>query len=137
VVRRQSRTTNGDPDAKAWQKVRPSKRSQKTAQRRSKPAVALRSIAAQSESVERTSKDTKQARVIAMLQSPSGATAAAIMQQTGWQAHSVRGFLAGVVRKKLKLTLHSTKVDGQRVYRIEGDTQPAAANVSSPRRRAA
>jgi outer membrane biosynthesis protein TonB len=113
------------------------KRSQKTAQRRSKPAVAPTSMAAQSESVERTSKDTKQARVIAMLQAPSGATAAAIMQQTGWQPHSVRGFLAGVIRKKLKLTLHSTKVDGKRVYRIEGDTQSAAANVPSPRRRAA
>jgi hypothetical protein len=109
----------------------------KKVHRRTKPAGTPQSMAAQSESVERTNKDTKQARVIAMLQSPSGATAAAIMQQTGWQAHSVRGFLAGVVRKKLKLTLHSTKVDGQRVYRIEGDTQPAAANVSSPRRRAA
>ena len=113
------------------------KRSQKTAHRRTKPAGAPQSMAAQSESVERTSKDTKQARVIAMLQAPSGATAAAIMQQTGWQPHSVRGFLAGVIRKKLKLTLHSTKVDGQRVYRIEGDTQPAAASVPSSRRRAA
>ena len=109
----------------------------KKAHRRTKPRVAPQSIAAQSESVERTSNDTKQARVIAMLQAPSGATAAAIMQQTGWQPHSVRGFLAGVIRKKLKLTLHSTKVDGKRVYRIEGDTQSAAANVPSPRRRAA
>jgi hypothetical protein len=113
------------------------KRSRKTTQQRTKPAVAPQSMATQSESVERTSKDTKQARVIAMLQSPSGANVAAIMQQTGWQPHSVRGFLAGVIRKKLKLTLHSTKVDGQRVYRIEGDTLPAAANLSSPRRRAA
>ena len=109
----------------------------KKVRRRTKPAVAPQSIAAQAEPIEGTGKDTKQARVIAMLQSPSGATVAAIMQQTGWQPHSVRGFLAGVIRKKLKLTLHSTKVDGQRVYRIEGDTQPAAANVSSPRRRAA
>ena len=109
----------------------------KKVQRRTKPAGAPQSIAAQAEPVEGTGKDTKQARVIAMLQSPSGATVAGIMQQTGWQPHSVRGFLAGVVRKKLNLTLHSTKVDGQRVYRIEGDTRPAAANVSSPRRRAA
>ena len=112
------------------------KRSRKTTQRRTKPAVAPPSMAVRSKSVERTSQDTKQARVIAMLQAPSGATAAAIMQQTGWQPHSVRGFLAGVIRKKLKLTLHSTKLEGQRVYRIDADDRPAAATVSSPRRRA-
>ena len=39
---------------------------------------------------------------------------------TGWQQHSVRGFLAGVVRKRLKLKLGSKKVDGNRVYRIAG-----------------
>jgi hypothetical protein len=109
----------------------------KKVQRRTKPAVAPQSMAAQSESVEQTSKHTKQARVIAMLQAPSGATVAAIMQQTGWQPHSVRGFLAGVVRKKLKLTLHSTKVDGQRVYRVEGDGQPVASSLPPSRRRAA
>ena len=109
----------------------------KKVHRRTKPARAPQTIVAQPEPVERSSKDTKQARVIAMLQSPSGASVAAIMQQTGWQPHSVRGFLAGVVRKKLNLTLHSTKVDGQRVYRIEGVVQPVAASVPSSRRRAA
>ena len=55
-----------------------------------------------------------------MLQSPSGTTIAAMMKATGWQQHSVRGFLAGVVRKRLKLNLGSKKLDGQRVYRITG-----------------
>jgi Protein of unknown function (DUF3489) len=53
-----------------------------------------------------------------MLQSPSGTTIAAMMKVTGWQQHSVRGFLAGVVRKRLKLKLGSKKVDGSRVYQI-------------------
>jgi hypothetical protein len=53
-----------------------------------------------------------------MLQSPSGATIAAMMKATSWQQHSVRGFLAGVVRKRLKLKLESSKGDGDRVYRI-------------------
>ena len=61
---------------------------------------------------------SKQSRVVAMLQSPAGATIAAMMKATGWQQHSVRGFLAGVVRKRLKLKLGSEKVDGTRVYRI-------------------
>ena len=63
---------------------------------------------------------SKQARLIAMLQSPSGATLAAMMEATGWQPHSVRGFLAGVVRKRLNLKLRSKKVDGNRVYQIAG-----------------
>jgi Protein of unknown function (DUF3489) len=63
---------------------------------------------------------SKQSRLIAMLQSPAGATIAAMMKATGWQQHSVRGFLAGVVRKRLKLKLGSKKVDGMRVYQIAG-----------------
>src|SRR5436190_593134 len=64
--------------------------------------------------------DSKQSRVIAMLRAPAGATIAVMMKATGWQKHSVRGFLAGVVRKRLKLNLTSEKVDGNRVYQIAG-----------------
>jgi hypothetical protein len=75
------------------------------------------------ESSRQKSRDTsragsKQARVIEMLRSRQGATIAAIVKATGWQPHSVRGFLAAVVRNKLGLTLVSDKTGTERVYRI-------------------
>jgi hypothetical protein len=63
--------------------------------------------------------DTKHARILAMLRTPSGATIAALMTATEWQQHSVRGFLAGVVRKKLGLNLVSESTDKGRVYHIK------------------
>jgi hypothetical protein len=78
---------------------------------------------------------SKQSRVIAMLQSPVGATIAAMMEATGWQQHSVRGFLAGVVRKRLKLKRRSKKVAGNRVYHITSTNLARSQPRSSRRER--
>jgi hypothetical protein len=68
-----------------------------------------------------TRPGTKQGSAIEMLRSKEGASIAALMEATGWQQHSVRGFLAGVVRRRLKLNLVSAVDAGVRTYRITGE----------------
>ena len=72
--------------------------------------------------------DTKHARIIAMLRAPAGATIAAIITATEWQQHSVRGFFAGVIRKKLGLNLVSEQTDKGRVYRIRDGKASSATS---------
>jgi hypothetical protein len=66
--------------------------------------------------------ESKRAQIIAMLRAPGGATIEALMRVTGWQPHSLRGFLAGVIRKELGLNLVSTAAESERVYRIADST---------------
>jgi len=62
---------------------------------------------------------SKKAKVMALLGRKEGATLAQLMKATGWQAHSVRGFLSGALAKKMGLKIESTKSDaGDRVYRL-------------------
>ena len=75
--------------------------------------------------------ESKQARIIAMLQAPSGATVDAMVHATGWQQHSVRGFLAGVVRKRIGLNLVSVAAESGRVYRITDRTASPVAAVKT------
>jgi hypothetical protein len=63
---------------------------------------------------------SKTAKVLELLKRPNGATLAELMKATGWQAHSVRGFLSGTVGKKLGLAVASTKgEDGERRYSVK------------------
>ena len=74
---------------------------------------------------------TKQARVIAMLCAPAGATIDAIMKVTNWQQHSVRGFLTAVVRKKLGFDLLSEAAESGRIYRINGQRVSSSASTKT------
>ena len=81
----------------------------------------------------RRNPDSKQEQIVALLRQPGGATLDVLVKATGWQKHSVRGFLAGTVRKKLKLPLLSLKIDGVRTYRIG----PSRAVKAAKKRRSA
>lgn len=64
-------------------------------------------------------KTSKKDQMLELLKRPDGATLADLMSASGWQAHSVRGFLSGAVSKRLGMPVDSSKRDGgQRVYRL-------------------
>jgi len=94
---------------------------------RARPAKQLKSNT--KKSTRRASRSsggtTKHDRVLGLLQANGGTTIAAISKVTGWQPHSVRGFFAGVVKKKLGLTLESEKAKSGRIYRIVRATTSA------------
>jgi hypothetical protein len=119
---------------------KPSSKPAKTRSPKSKPAAAIPSKLSQSALVRSDfvngsdAPSNKKTRVLTMLQSTGGTTIAAMMQATGWQQHSVRGFLAGVVRKKMNLKLESKKVDGNRIYRIDRAATPKAIRPRPKRR---
>jgi hypothetical protein len=81
---------------------------------RPEPKTVKRAASAQPGSRSPSKQDT----VLEMLRQAKGTTIAAIVEATGWQPHSVRGFFAGVVKNKFKLKLDSERVGKQRIYRI-------------------
>ena len=108
-------------------KSKPKAATRSNVRKAGKPPSRKRSAPTASKPASRP--NTKQARAIAMLRKTAGATIAAIMAATDWQQHSVRGFLAGTVRKKLGLNLVSEQTDKGRVYHIkDGKASPAAAD---------
>jgi hypothetical protein len=117
---------NGPAEAKSSERPSRAKRSgAKTA------PVSTKATKAPS---DRTKSDSKQNRIVALLQRPEGATLDALVKETQWQKHSVRGFLAGTVRKKLKLPLLSEKIDGVRTYRISTAKAAKTKKASAARK---
>ena len=114
---------------KNQRKAPKSQKSEAALKATARPKVAEITPAKQAES------ESKQDRLVSMLRSPTGATIATMMSVTGWQQHSVRGFLAGVVRKRLKLKLASESSDGNRIYRII-DAGIVKAGTEQTKRRA-
>jgi hypothetical protein len=92
----------------------------KTASRRKVTSPAAHAKTPSKADEPKVARATKQERVLTLLSQSEGASIEEMMQATDWQQHSVRGFLAGTVKKKLGFSLTSLKPDGGvRRYRIE------------------
>jgi len=64
-------------------------------------------------------RGTKTAKILALLRRPTGASLPELRKATGWQAHSVRGFLSGAVKKKMGLRIDAvSRDDGERAYHV-------------------
>lgn len=84
-----------------------------------KPRPAKTTAPAKAATVaKRTKAKSKLALMLELLRRPEGATIDALVRATGWQAHSVRGALAGSIKKKQGLTVVSEKTEAGRVYRV-------------------
>jgi hypothetical protein len=75
-------------------------------------------VASNPHALDSSARSTKADQIIALLKRPSGATLKSIMAVTGWQAHSVRGFISGQLRKRMRLEVESLERNGDRVYTI-------------------
>ena len=88
------------------------------AAKKSSPAKKAPKGAKKAKSAHEGSKTNK---VLDLLKRPGGVTAKELMKATGWQTHSVRGFLSGAIGKKMGLTMTSAKgEDGERSYSVKG-----------------
>ena len=117
MTREQTAVVDSTPQ-QGTQKARVAKHGGKGAPAKGK--ATKKATAAKEPKLRKQATGTKSAQVLALLHRKGGATVQEIMAATEWLPHTVRGFLAGTVRKKLGLRLTSTEVDGgKRTYLIE------------------
>ncbi|MBA3324890.1 MAG: DUF3489 domain-containing protein [Rhodobacteraceae bacterium] len=82
------------------------------------PAAQKAATKSHSRALRKSSARQQAAALVAALRRPEGATTAQVVEATGWQPHTVRGVLAGALKKRLWLEVTPEKINGQRVYRL-------------------
>lgn len=100
--------------------IKPKRKVRKVRPKASAPVPTSGRRGPQAKPNTRTPGVTKIDAVVAALRAPGGASITDLMTLTGWQMHSVRGAIAGALKRKRGLTVTSIKRDGERLYRIEG-----------------
>ena len=119
----ESSTTQAGEKPKASKKARAERQGAHVAPNKpksAKKAKASKKAPKGAKNASAAREGTKAAKVLDLLKRTDGATLAELMKATGWQAHSVRGFLSGTVGKKLGLTVVSVKgEDGERTYSVK------------------
>ena len=113
----------GSAQAKANKKARVAKPGAHVAPKKGKPSKKASPAKKAPKSAKKAASardGSKTAKVIELLNRPGGVTAKELMKATGWQPHSVRGFLSGTIGKKMGLTVTSAKAeDGERTYSVK------------------
>ena len=116
-------TATGEPP-KATKKARVAPRGAHVATKKgrsAKKAKPAKKARKGGKKADRAREGSKTAKILDLLKRPDGATLKELMKATGWQAHSVRGFLSGTVGKKMGIAVKSVKgEDGERTYSVKG-----------------
>ncbi len=118
--------TAGEEQSKGSKKAAPGPRRAPVAPAKGKsgkkasPAKKAPKSAKKAKAAKPVREGSKTDRILELLKRPGGVTSKELMRVTGWQPHSVRGFLSGTVGKKMGLTVTSNKgEDGERTYSVE------------------
>ena len=108
------------PDTKQPRAQKPSRADKPPGRRRNaQPAGRAKTTAQRAKKAVTARRGSKTAKILALLKRPGGASLQQLQKATGWQAHSVRGFLSGTLKKKMGLRVDSAKLqDGRRTYRV-------------------
>jgi hypothetical protein len=117
-------TAPGSEEPKAAKKAKVAARGAHVAPKKAKAgkkATAAKKTPKSAKKATGARDGSKAAKILDLLKRPGGATAKELGKASGWQAHSVRGFLSGTVSKKMGLAVTSTKgEDGERTYSVKG-----------------